>query len=74
MKRKMEGRSMTAKVQTLPPIYTLGVRVFKGFGRRLSKLAARLLRMAGSEESYSIVVFTVTGEVFELQDGGLRRC
>jgi len=65
---------MTAKVQTLPPYNIKGVRVFKGFGRRLSKLAARLLRMAGSEESYSIVVFTVTGEVFELQDGGLRRC
>ena len=65
---------MTAKVQTLPPIYTLGVRVFKGFVHKLSKLAVRLLRMAGSEESYSIVVFTVTGEVFELQDGGLRRC
>jgi len=66
---------MTAKVQTLPPIYTLGVRVFKGFGRRLSKLAARLLRMAGSEESWNIVVFTMTGEVFEMDNKGVRtRC
>jgi len=65
---------MTAKVQTLPPIYTLGVRVFKGFGHKLSKLGARLLSMAGSNESWSIVVFTIIGEVFELQDGRLRRC
>jgi len=66
---------MTAKVQTLPPHNIKGVRVFKGLGRRFGKLAARLLRMAGSEESWSIVVFTMTGEVFEMDNKGVRtRC
>jgi len=64
---------MTAKVQTLPPIYTLGVRVFKGFVQECGELLKRL-KVASRDESWSIVCFAVTGEAFELRDGRLRRC
>jgi len=60
------------------PYNNRGLRVKKvlvGIVRhKCGELVLRLLRMAGSDESWRMVCFTTTGEAFELRDGRLIKC
>jgi len=64
---------MTAKVNSRPPVLLSGAKAYKPYG--LGALVRRLRQWVAmsSEESWCMVHFTLTGEVFEIDGRGIWR-
>lgn len=72
-KNKEGNENMATKPKTRSPLIRKGVRVYKACG--LGELVRRLRNIASRKESWCIVSFTVTGEVFKINGGGeIKQC